>query len=55
VIGGVCAALAEALRIPAWMLRVLFCFLLLGWGAGLLLYLVLMICIPDSRKTASRR
>jgi phage shock protein PspC (stress-responsive transcriptional regulator) len=46
MVGGVCEAFGRATPIPAWMWRVGFCAALLGWGAGIIAYIVLMICIP---------
>ena len=47
MIGGVCAAFGKATPIPAWMWRVGFCATVLTWGAGIIAYVVLMVCIPD--------
>jgi len=46
VIGGVCAAFGEATSVPAWMWRAGFCLALVLYGAGILVYIILMICIP---------
>lgn len=45
-LGGVCGGIGAATGIPSWMLRAGFLFCLLAFGAGLLVYLVLWICIP---------
>ena len=45
-IGGVCGGLGAATPIPSWIWRGAFLFALLGFGVGLLLYLVLWICLP---------
>jgi phage shock protein PspC (stress-responsive transcriptional regulator) len=48
-IGGVCGGLGAATQIPAWVWRAVLLFTLLAFGAGLLLYVVLWICIPIDR------
>jgi phage shock protein PspC (stress-responsive transcriptional regulator) len=51
-IGGVCGGLGEHTGVPSWCWRVLFFFLLLGYGIGLLPYLALWICVPtDAART----
>ena len=45
-LGGVCGGIGAATTIPSWVLRAGFLFCLLAFGAGLLVYLVLWICIP---------
>jgi len=47
VVGGVCAAFGQATPIPAWMWRALFCVAVLLYGTGIVLYLILMLCIPS--------
>lgn len=47
-LGGVCGGIGAATGIPSWMLRAGFLFCLLAFGAGLLVYLVLWICIPPA-------
>ncbi|MBI4826864.1 MAG: PspC domain-containing protein [Nitrospirae bacterium] len=49
-IGGVCGGLGEATPIPSWMWRAGFLFSMLAFGAGLLLYVVLWICMPGDKK-----
>jgi len=44
--GGVCGGIGAATGIPSWLLRAVFLFCLFAFGAGLLVYLVLWICIP---------
>jgi phage shock protein C len=46
MIGGVCGGIAEATEIPAWVCRAAFVFLLLAFGTGVLLYLVLWFFMP---------
>lgn len=50
LIGGVCGGLGEATPIPSWMWRAGFLFSMLAFGAGLLLYVVLWICMPGDKK-----
>lgn len=45
-IGGVCGGLGAHTAVPSWCWRVLFCVLLLGYGIGVLPYVVLWICLP---------
>ncbi|MFO7837112.1 MAG: PspC domain-containing protein [Candidatus Thorarchaeota archaeon] len=46
VIGGVCGGIAEYTGIDATIIRVLWILLTLGYGAGLIIYIILMIVIP---------
>ncbi|MGV9102576.1 MAG: PspC domain-containing protein [Candidatus Thorarchaeota archaeon] len=46
VIGGVCGGIAEYTGIDATIIRVLWVLLTLGYGAGLIIYIILMIVIP---------
>ncbi|HUD47760.1 MAG TPA: PspC domain-containing protein [Candidatus Baltobacteraceae bacterium] len=48
-IGGVCGGLGAATPLPSWIWRAAFVFCLLAFGAGLLLYLVLWICMPAEK------
>ena len=48
-IGGVCGGLGAATQIPSWVWRAVLLFSLLAFGAGLLFYVVLWICIPIDR------
>jgi phage shock protein PspC (stress-responsive transcriptional regulator) len=50
MIGGVCAAFGQATPVPAWMWRAGFCVALVAWGAGIVVYIILMICIPTERE-----
>ncbi len=45
-IGGVCGGLGESSPIPAWAWRLLFVTLLVCFGTGILLYILLWIFIP---------
>ena len=45
-IAGVCGGLARSSGLASWAWRLLFAFLLLCWGAGLLFYILLWIFVP---------
>ena len=46
VIGGVCGGLGAHTGLPSWVWRVMFCFSVVCFGFGLLLYLLLWIFVP---------
>ena len=55
-LGGVCAGLAYALRIPTWLVRILWLILIFGYKAyvlGILIYLLLWLGLPKWHKTPS--
>jgi phage shock protein C len=53
---GVCAGIAEYFNIDPTLIRVLFVFISLSGGAGLLLYLILAIVMPRNEgRTRGRR
>src|ERR1700749_4955260 len=43
ILGGVCAGLANYLRLDPAIVRIIFALLTLGWGSGVLLYIILWI------------
>jgi phage shock protein PspC (stress-responsive transcriptional regulator) len=45
-IAGVCGGIAEATGVDSWVWRLLFVLLLLCWGIGLVLYVVMWIFVP---------
>jgi phage shock protein C len=49
VFGGVCGGLGNSTDLPAWAWRVIFCLTLLYFGAGLLIYVLLWIFLPQDR------
>ncbi len=46
MIGGVCAGFAEATGTPAWLWRAGFLLAAIGFGTGVLVYLVLWALMP---------
>ncbi|MGQ0847858.1 MAG: PspC domain-containing protein [Actinomycetota bacterium] len=53
VVAGVAAAIADRFGIPRWVARLTFAILILGDGAGLLLYLAGWLLIPTEGETES--
>jgi phage shock protein C len=47
LIGGVCGGLGHSTDLPSWAWRVIFCLTLLYFGAGLLIYILLWIFLPE--------
>lgn len=47
VLGGVCGGLGRYTGMPSWSWRVLFCLAVIGFGFGILLYLLLWLFIPQ--------
>ena len=47
VFGGVCGGLGHSTDLPSWAWRVIFCLTLLYFGAGLLIYILLWIFLPQ--------
>ncbi|MBQ7423586.1 MAG: PspC domain-containing protein [Prevotella sp.] len=45
-IGGVCGGIAEYFNIDSLLVRAIFLFFLLGYGSGLLIYLILWALAP---------
>jgi phage shock protein PspC (stress-responsive transcriptional regulator) len=46
ILGGVCAGLANYLKIDPAIVRIIFVLLCTGWGAGFLMYIVLWVILP---------
>ncbi|HXB08718.1 MAG TPA: PspC domain-containing protein [Puia sp.] len=46
ILGGVCAGLANYLRLDPAIVRIIFALMTLGWGSGVLLYIILWIVLP---------
>ena len=49
-IGGVCGGLGESSPLPSWAWRLLFVTLVLCFGTGILLYILLWIFVPAKLK-----
>ena len=47
MIAGVCAGLAEYLHIDVSIVRILWALAVLTWGAGVMLYIVCAIVVPE--------
>jgi phage shock protein PspC (stress-responsive transcriptional regulator) len=46
ILGGVCAGLANYLRIDPAIVRIIFVLITFGWGVGFLLYIILWMVLP---------
>jgi phage shock protein PspC (stress-responsive transcriptional regulator) len=55
ILGGVCAGLANYLKIDPAIVRIIFVLLCMGWGAGFLVYIVLWLILPTRALPASVR
>ncbi len=49
-LGGVCGGLGEHTPLPSWVWRLVFLVLLCWYGAGVVLYAFLWICLPEPSK-----
>jgi phage shock protein C len=47
MIGGVCGGLAQFFSIDATIIRLLFVFTALFWGTSLLVYVVMLLVVPE--------
>lgn len=54
MIGGVCTGLAAFLGIDVSIIRILFAFLTIVWGFGLLLYILMLVLIPRAVTPAEK-
>jgi len=54
VLGGVCGGMGAYFKTDPLVFRILFLVLFLGFGTGLLLYLILWIVIPEAKTTAQK-
>lgn len=50
-IGGVCGGLGEHTPAPSWIWRLLFVLLMICYGTGLLVYILLWIFVPRKKST----
>lgn len=48
-VAGVCAGLSEYFKIDVTLIRVLTAFLIIAWGSGLILYLILWAVLPEKQ------
>ena len=55
ILGGVCAGVANYLRLDPAIVRIIFVLMTLGWGAGTLLYIILWIVLPTRSLPANVR
>jgi phage shock protein PspC (stress-responsive transcriptional regulator) len=55
VLGGVCAGIANYLKLDPAIVRVLFVLICLVWGAGILLYIILWAVLPTKALTSNAR
>ncbi len=46
IVGGVCSGLSEHFKIDVTIIRILFLVTILGWGSGLLAYVICWIVFP---------
>ena len=46
-LGGVCGGMARLTQVESWVWRLAFTLLFLFWGAGLLLYVLLWVFVPQ--------
>lgn len=49
IVAGVCSGIARALGLEAWVVRLIFLILVIGFGTGVLAYLVLWFIMPEER------
>lgn len=55
ILGGVCAGLANYLRLDPAIVRIIFVLMLFSWGFGFLLYLILWVILPTRSLPAAVR
>src|ERR1700760_1235184 len=55
ILGGVCAGLANYLRLDPAIVRIIFALMTLGWGAGFLVYIILWLILPTRALPAAVR
>lgn len=54
-VGGVCGGLGECSPIPAWVWRMLFLIFAFCFGVGILPYIILWICIPETEEANANK
>lgn len=55
ILGGVCAGLANYLRLDPAIIRIIFVLITFGWGFGFLLYIILWMVLPYKSLPANAR
>ena len=53
-IGGVCSGMGHYFDIDPTVFRIIFVFLFLAFGTGLLLYIILLIVVPEAKTTSDK-
>lgn len=54
-IGGVCGGLGEHTPIPSWTWRLIFVLLLIFYGTGLLIYILMWIFVPPKSEPKDKQ
>lgn len=54
IIGGVCAGMGAYWNIEPWILRLIFVFVTMMGGLGIIVYLILYIVLPEAKTTAQK-
>ena len=49
MVAGVCSGIARALSLERWVVRLIFLILVIGFGTGVLAYIVLWFIMPEER------
>ncbi|MFM2310061.1 MAG: hypothetical protein RLY87_2183 [Chloroflexota bacterium] len=49
MVAGVCSGIARALALEVWVVRLIFLILVIGFGTGVLAYIVLWFIMPEER------
>ncbi len=49
ILGGVCAGVADYFDVDPTIVRLIWVLLTLAWGAGLLLYIIAWIIVPEQK------
>lgn len=49
MVAGVCSGIARALSLEIWVVRLIFLILVIGFGTGVLAYIVLWFIMPEER------
>lgn len=49
IVAGVCSGIARAVGLESWVVRLIFLLLVIGFGTGVLAYIVLWFIMPEER------